>query len=96
MTNEVIILRLLHGSVANDVTDISSLSHVDKVTANAEPNKYVPLAIERQRWLASAFRDHMTKGQTYHTTNSNRKTFYTDVMNTTGEVIFFPSLLLSE
>jgi hypothetical protein len=45
------------------------------------PTEYVSLVVERQKRLASAFREHMTEGQTYHTTNSNRRTFYTDVTN---------------
>jgi hypothetical protein len=83
----VIILRILPGLFTNGA-DIPELSRVDKVVARANPRKYVPLALKRQRRLAAAFREHMTKGQTYHTTNPNRTTFYTDVTNMAQQVNF--------
>jgi hypothetical protein len=89
----VIVLRIFPGLFTNGA-DIPEFSRVDKVVARANPRKYVPLALERQRRLAAAFREHMTKGQTYHTTNSNRTTFYTDVLygctNMTEQVGFLP------
>jgi len=42
----------------------------------------------RQKELATAFREHMTEGQTYHSPNPYRSTFYTEVTNEAEEANF--------
>jgi len=46
----------------------------------------VSKVIERQKILASAFRKHMTEGQTYDTSNSNRRAFYKRVTELADKV----------
>jgi hypothetical protein len=90
----VIILRLLRRLLANDVLDIPRVDGVAAKNMYKEmPTEYVSLVVERQKRLASAFREHMTEGQTYHTTNSNRRTFYTDVTNMAKQVNFLSLLV---
>jgi type III secretory pathway component EscT len=50
--------------------------------------EYVSLVIDRQKRLASAFHEHMTKDQSYHTSNSNRETFYNEVIKLAERVSF--------
>ena len=94
----MIILRPLPGLLANGVADIPELPRVDEVGSQKlfrdKPKGYVSLVVNRQRALASAFHEHMTKGQAYHTSNSNRRTFYKDVTNMAERVNFlsFPVL----
>ncbi|KAF8498580.1 hypothetical protein F5888DRAFT_1802761 [Russula emetica] len=54
--------------------DIPRLDEVAAKKVNKEMR--TELVVKRQMRLASAFREHMTEGQTYHTSNSNRRTFY--------------------
>lgn len=42
-------------------------------------HKYLLLLVNRQKELASAFREHMTRDQTYDTPNQYRNDFYTEV-----------------
>jgi hypothetical protein len=85
----VITLRLLPGLLANGVVDIPRVDEVaHKKLYKEMPTEYVSLVVNRQKRLASVFREHMTKGQTYHTSNSNRRTFYADVTNMAKQVIF--------
>ena len=79
----LIVPRLL----TNDVAEIVKLS-LDDAVAQEKRNEHVLLAVDRQKKLASAFREHMTKGQTYQTSNLYRRTFYTDVVNEAEEVNF--------
>jgi hypothetical protein len=53
------------------------------------------MVASRQKKLACAFREHMTKGQTYDTPNPYRNTFYTEVTNAAKEANFpsFPVLV---
>ena len=52
------------------VADIPELPPLDRVAAERldweKPKEYVSLAVDRQKRLASAFREHMTKDQSYH------------------------------
>jgi hypothetical protein len=62
----VIVIRLCHGLLTNGVADIPDIP-LDKVAAEKLPqeerDKYVTLVADRQKKLASAFRNHMTEGQ---------------------------------
>jgi hypothetical protein len=40
----------------------------------------------RQAWLASTFREQMTLGQSFNTSNKYRKGFYNDVIRSANEV----------
>lgn len=88
----MIILRVLPGLLANGVVGIPELPCVDEVGGRKlfreKPEDYVSLVVYRQRALASAFHKHMAEGQTYHTSNSNRKTFCKDVTDMAKRVNF--------
>jgi hypothetical protein len=81
-------LRLL----ANGIADIPELPHLSKEAAKEryreEPDECVSPVVNRQKKLASAFREHMTKGQSYHSSNSDRRTFYEDVTARAKQVNF--------
>jgi hypothetical protein len=87
----VIIIRLFPGLLTNGVADIPDIP-LDKVAAEKlsqeERDKYVTLVADRQKKLASAFRNQMTEGQKYDTPNRYRGTFYTEVTNGAEEVNF--------
>ena len=87
----MIILRLFSGLLTNGIAEISKI-RLDQAIAEILPqekrDEYVTLITDRQKGLASAFREHMTKGQTYHTTNPYRNVFYRDVINEAKEVNF--------
>jgi hypothetical protein len=91
----VIILRLFPGFLTNGVAEIHKL-RLNEVDAEHLPeedhNKYLSLLANRQKELASAFREHMTKDQTYDTPNDYRNDFYTEVINEAEKVnfLFFP------
>ena len=89
----MIILRLFPGLLTNGVADINKLSF-DKADAEnltqEERNEYVSMVAHRQKKLASAFRENMTKGQTYDATNNYRNSFYKEVINA-AERVNFPS-----
>ncbi|KAF8310608.1 uncharacterized protein EI90DRAFT_3139371 [Cantharellus anzutake] len=72
--------------------DIHELSRHDEESARKlckeKPEDYVPLVIELQKRLASAFREHMTAGQSYYTSNPNREIFYHKVIELTDKVNF--------
>ena len=89
----MIILRLFPGLLTNGVADINKLSF-DKADAEnltqEERNEYVSMVAHRQKKLASAFREHMTKGQTYDAPNDYRNSFYMEVINA-AERVNFPS-----
>jgi hypothetical protein len=86
------ILQLLPGLLANYITDIPKLPHFDEGTGKKfyeeKLEQCVSMAIKHQMRLASAFHEHMTKGQTYHAPNSNRETFYKQVIELAKEVNF--------
>ena len=94
----MIILRLLLESLANGVAAIPALPLLDDVAAKnwytENPEECVSLVVDRQEKLASAFREHMTKGQLYHAPNINRRTFYEEVITGAEQVNFlsFPVL----
>jgi hypothetical protein len=95
----VIIFRLLPGLHANGVADIPESPRLDEVAARnlhweKPKEEYVSLVKDRQKRLASAFREHMNKDQSYHASNSNRETFYDDVIKLAERVNFlsFPIL----
>jgi hypothetical protein len=60
-----------------------------------EREKHVASIKERQRWLASTFRDEMTSGQSFKISNKYRKDFYNDVILSADKVNFrlFPPFL---
>jgi hypothetical protein len=95
----VTILQLLLRLLANYVADIPELPHFDvgigKELYEKKPEECVSMVIKRHVRLASAFREHMTKGQTYHNSNSNRETFYKQVIKLANEVNFlsFPDFV---
>jgi hypothetical protein len=88
----VIILRLLLELLANGVAAIPALPPLDNVAAKnwytENPEECVSSVVDRQKKLASAFREHMTKGQLYHTPNINRRTFYEEVTARAKQVNF--------
>ena len=85
----MIILRLFPRLLTNGVAAMDKLS-LDKAAAEnlsqKERNKYVSDVRDRQMTLAFDFREYMTKGQTYHSPNAYRSTFYTEVTNAAEEV----------
>ena len=86
-------LRLFPGLLTNDVADISKLPEAAaKRSSNKKRDVYVRLLKIRQKELASAFRDHMTKDQTYEAPNLYRSAFYTEVTTGAEEVnfLYFP------
>jgi hypothetical protein len=95
----VIIFRSFPGILTNGVVDTNLKSPLDEVVAENIPqgkhDEYVTLATDRQIKLASAFRENMTKGQTYKTSNTYRNDFYTEVIKGAKEVNFpsFPVFL---
>ncbi len=94
----MIIFRSLPGLFANGFADIPELPRLDEVAAKKlfkeKPKEYVSLVVDRQKRLASAFREHMTKDQSYYAPNSNRETFYDEVIKLAKRVNFlsFPVL----
>ncbi len=89
---KVIIFRLFPRLPANGVADIPESPRLDEVAARnlyrEMPKEYVSLVVEREKKLASAFREHMTKDQSYHASNSNRETFYGEVIKLAETVSF--------
>lgn len=53
-----------------------------------EREKHVASIKERQRRLASTFRDEMTSGQSFKISNKYRKEFYNDVILSAEKVNF--------
>ncbi len=84
----MIILRLFPGLLTNGVADIPQLS-LDEVNGLTK-EELAKLAADRQRRLASAFREHMTEGQTQDASNSYRREFYREVTAEAEEVNFLP------
>ena len=61
------------------------------------PNeKYVKQAIKRQQKLARAFREFMTRGQSFRAVNGNREEFYRRVIETAKKVKFLCTLSFCE
>ena len=84
----MIILRLL-GLLANGIADASELPRLRKAAKERENSgKCVGLVVNRQKKLASSFREHMTKDQLYLTSSPNRSTFYKRVIARANQVIF--------
>ncbi|KAF8333428.1 uncharacterized protein EI90DRAFT_3051997, partial [Cantharellus anzutake] len=79
----VVTLRKLE-TIVSERQDIPKLPPLDEASAkklSKEKSKdYVSLVIDRHRRLASAFREYMTTGQSYHASNPDRKTFYHEVI----------------
>jgi hypothetical protein len=73
--------------LTNGVADIPKLS-LDDAVAQETRNEHVTLAVDRQKKLASAFREHMTEGQTDQTSNDYRRTFYEEVVREAMKVNF--------
>jgi hypothetical protein len=89
--NDVIILRLFPRLLTNGVAEMdkSLLGKADvEMFSLRKRAKYVTLLVGRQKELATAFREHMTEGQTYHSPNPYRSTFYTEVTNEAEEANF--------
>ncbi|KAF8491845.1 hypothetical protein F5888DRAFT_1892004 [Russula emetica] len=64
-----------------DVPELPRLSkEAAKERYGEEPDECMSSVVNRQKKLASAFRERMTKGQSYHSSNSDRRTFYKDVI----------------
>jgi hypothetical protein len=84
----VIIPRLFPAFLTNGVAEILQLSLDEAKGLTKE--ELVKLAADRQRKLASAFREHMTEGQTEYASNSYRREFYRDVTVDAEEVNFLP------
>ena len=84
-------LRLFPGLFTNDVADLSKFKLPEaaaKKLSEETRDEYVRLLAIRQKELASAFREHMTKGQTYDTPNPYRSAFYTEVTTEAEKVKF--------
>jgi hypothetical protein len=99
--NQVIVLQLLPGLLANVIADVPEIpiprfdEGPGKKLDKENPEECVLMVVNRQKRLASAFREYMTKGQTCHTSNSNRRTFYNQVIKLANEVNFrsFPAFV---
>jgi hypothetical protein len=78
----VSILKLLFRLLANDIADIPD---IPRIYEGLEMQKQVA---GRQMKLASAFRKHMTEGQTYNAPNARRVNFYKQVIELAMEVNF--------
>jgi hypothetical protein len=76
----------------NGITDIPELPYLSgeatKRKYREEPGKCVSSVIDCQKKLAFAFHEHMTFGQLYLTSNSNRRTFYENVTARAEQVNF--------
>jgi len=83
---------MLLGLFANGITDISELPRLSEEAAKEqyreEPEKCMSWVVDRQKKLASAFREHVTKGQLYHISSLNRSTFYALVTARAKQVNF--------
>ena len=86
----MIILPLFPGLLTNGIADIRQLSLDETVAEDLPREERVKLAADRQRDLASAFRELMTEGQTYEASNSYRSDFYAEVTSEAEEVNFLP------
>ncbi len=94
----MITFRLIPGLLANGITDIPELPYPDdanvKHLSKEDRRKYhVSLVVDRQRQLASTFRERMTAGQSYDASNVYRKSFYDEVTKLANKVNFlsFPA-----
>ena len=69
----MIIFRLLPRLLANGIADIPELPYPDdadvKHLSEEDRKDYVSLVVNRQRQLASTFRERMTAGQSYDASN---------------------------
>ena len=78
----MIFFRLFAGLLANGITDISKVPRLNEDAAKerygGEPMKSALWVKDRQMKLARAFREHMTKDQSYFTSSPNRTDFYAD------------------
>jgi hypothetical protein len=88
----VILLRLFPGLLTNGVAEI--LESAPEKLPHEKRDK-LSLVTDRQKDLASAFRQCMTEGQTFYTSNPYRKKIYSDVIKEATEVNFlsFPVLV---
>ncbi|KAF8311127.1 uncharacterized protein EI90DRAFT_3098004 [Cantharellus anzutake] len=73
-------------------TIVSEKQDMELPSLNWESSKeklqdYMPLVVDRQRRLASAFREHMTTGQLYHASGTHRNTFYDEVIKLADEFV---------
>jgi hypothetical protein len=88
---------LFPGFLTNGVAEILKLplEAAAKNLSQEKRNEYLLLVAARQKMLASAFRENMTKDQTYYASNPYRTTFYTDVINAAKKVNFlsFPVIV---
>ena len=80
---------IVPGLLTNGIADIPKLSLNDAV-AKAKHNEHVLLAVDRQKDLASVFREYMNDGQTHEMANDYRRAFYEEVVDG-GEEVNFPS-----
>ena len=88
----MILLRLFPGLLTNGVAEI--LESAPEKLPHEKRDK-LSLVTDRQKDLASAFRQRMTEGQTFYTSNPYRKKFYSDVIKEATEVnsLSFPVLV---
>ncbi|KAF8337041.1 uncharacterized protein EI90DRAFT_3044670 [Cantharellus anzutake] len=86
----LLVVTLRELKIISEKQDIPELPRHDEESARKlckeKPEDYVPLVIELQKRLASAFREHMTAGQSYYTSNSNREIFYHKFVENSGQV----------
>ncbi|KAI0248401.1 hypothetical protein BJV78DRAFT_1363568 [Lactifluus subvellereus] len=84
------ILRKRLETIASEEHGIPVLTLTQEVLRNlsrTERGEQASLVIQRQEKLAFAFRDRMTRGQSFQASNDYRKTFYKDVIELATEFI---------
>ncbi|KAF8494140.1 hypothetical protein F5888DRAFT_1848288 [Russula emetica] len=75
--------KRLHGFIYS----LLMVTHKQLVTIAKQQDISKLLVVNRQKKLASAFREHMTKGQSYHSSNSDRRIFYEKVIATAKQFV---------
>ena len=74
---------------ANDIAGVTPLPVVDVENMSVEDRRTYTLSVEdRQKSLATAFRDRMTTGQSFNDSNKYRQNFYDDVIKLAEEENF--------
>jgi len=71
---------VVYGILTATLAQLESFPCDITLPEDGDADEYVKLAIERQRQLASAFREFMTKGQSFGNVNDHRQEFYAKVI----------------
>jgi hypothetical protein len=79
---------VVYGILTESLAQLNSLPCDITLTADLPDKEYVTRVIERQWKLAFAFRDFMTRGQSFGAVNSDRQEFYRRVIDAAKAVSF--------